>query len=174
MFSQRWPSHPTDLTKHFVKLHVAIDEGITHAVSITDGDISETVVLPYLVCDIDFPPDVVRADAAYLSKDKVQLITDLGAALFVKPRRQPELLSMGHPAWKHMLLRHREDPEGLANEYNLRWRHEAFFSKPKRRFGPPKSRNGMMRCKGVWMRILILNILAVAGEQVEEELKLAE
>ena len=137
--------------------------------SITDGDISETVVLSYLVCDIDFPPDVVRADAGYLSKDKVQLIADLGAAPFVKPKRQPELLSMGRPAWKHMLLRHREDPEGLANEYNLRWRHEAFFSKLKRRFGPPKGRNGMMRCREVWMRILILNILAVAGEQVEEE-----
>ncbi|MFY9605410.1 MAG: transposase [Thermoplasmata archaeon] len=158
------------MTKHFVKLHVAIDdEGITHAVSITDGEISETVVLPYLVCDIDFPPDIIRADAGYLSKDKVQLITDLGAALFVKLKRQPELLSMGRPAWKHMLLRHREDPEGLANEYNLRWRHEAFFSKLKRRFGPPKSRNRMMRCREVWMRILILNILAVAGEQVEEE-----
>jgi hypothetical protein len=32
----------------------------------------------------------------------------------------------------------------------------------------------MMRCREVWMSILILNILAVAGEQVEEELKLAE
>jgi hypothetical protein len=32
----------------------------------------------------------------------------------------------------------------------------------------------MMRCREVWMRILILNVLAVAGEQVEEELKLAE
>jgi hypothetical protein len=73
-----------------------------------------------------------------------------------------------------MLLRHREDPEGLANEYNLRWRHEAFFSRLKRRFWPPKGRNGMMRCREVWMSILILNILAVAGEQVEEELKLAE
>jgi hypothetical protein len=164
-----------DLTKHFVKLHVAIDdEGITHAVSVTDGDISDTVVLPYLVCDIDFPPDVVRVDAGYISKDIVRFIADLGAALFVKPKRQPELLSMGRPAWKHMPIGHREDREGLANEYNLRWRHEAFFSKPKRRFGPPKSRNGMMRCREVWMRILILNILAVAGEQVEEELKLAE
>jgi hypothetical protein len=32
----------------------------------------------------------------------------------------------------------------------------------------------MMRCREVWMSILILSILAVAGEQVEEELKLAE
>jgi hypothetical protein len=39
-------------------------------VSITDGDISETVVLPYLVCDIDFPPDVVRADGDTSQKTK--------------------------------------------------------------------------------------------------------
>ena len=82
--------------------------------SVTDGDISDTVVLPYLVCDIDFPPDVIRADAGYLSEDKVQLITDLGAALFVKPKRQPELLGMGRPAWKHMRLRQCQRPGGLG------------------------------------------------------------
>ncbi len=30
-----------------------------------------------------------------------------------------------------------------------------------------------MRSKEVWVKILILNILTVAGEQIEEELKVA-
>jgi hypothetical protein len=72
-----------------------------------------------------------------------------------------------------MQLEHREDREGFANEYNQRWRAEALFPKLKRRFGPLGSRNGTMRRREAWMRIFILNIVAIAGEQVQEELRVA-
>lgn len=46
-----------------------------------------------------------------------------------------------------------------------------FFSRMKRRFrASVRSRIGTMRRREVWMRILILNMLAVASEEVEHEL----
>lgn len=44
----RWLSHPTDRSKDFVKLHVAVDDrGAAHAVAITDGATNDAIVLPY-------------------------------------------------------------------------------------------------------------------------------
>jgi hypothetical protein len=44
----------------------------------------------------------------------------------------------------------------------------------KRRFGPSvKSHIGTMRRREVWTRCLAMNILVVAGEGVERELKVA-
>jgi len=116
---------------------------------------------------------VVRADKGYLSKDNVQLIEDLGAVPFIKPKSYSKMLSCGRPAWRHMMFRCRKEPEAFLKEYNQQRRAEAFFSKFKRRFGPVRSRIGTMRRKEVWMKILTLNILVVAGEQVEEELNVA-
>jgi transposase len=79
--------------------------------------------------------------------------------------------SKGKFAWRHMHFRYRRDQEGFLREYNQQRRAEAFFSKMKRRFGSSiRSRIGTMRRREVWMRILILNMLAVASEEVEQEL----
>ena len=67
----------------------------------------------------------------------------------------------------------RKDPEPFLKEYNQQRRIEAFFSKFKRRFGPVKSRIGAMLRKEVWVKILILNILVAASEQVEMGLRVA-
>jgi hypothetical protein len=73
--------------------------------------------------------------------------------------KESRTLSGGRPARRHMMFRYRKEPE-------------AFFSNVKRRFGPSvKSRIGAMRRREVWMRIL--NMLAVASEEVERELKVA-
>ena len=170
----RWLSHPTDRSKDFVKLHAAIDDrGAARAIAITDGATNDSIVFPYLINDIDANLGVVRADAGYLSKDNVQLIEDLGAVPFIKPKSCSKMLSCGRPAWRHMIFRYRKGPELFLKEYNQQRRAEAFFSKLKRRFGPVKSRNGTMRRKEVWMKILTLNILVVADEQAEEELNVA-
>jgi transposase len=169
-----WLSHPTDRSKDFVKLHAAIDDrGAAFAIAITDGTTSDTLVLPFLLNDVDAQMGVVRADAGYLSRDNVQMIEDLGAIPFVKPKRHPKLLSMGRPAWKHMLMRHRDEPDEFRREYNQRWRAEAYFSKLKRKFGPVKSRIGTMRRKEIWMRIIVLNIIVAAGEQIEDGMRVA-
>jgi transposase len=117
---------------------------------------------------------VVRADKGYLSKDYVQCVEDLGAMPFIKPKSYSKMLSCGRPAWRHMMFRYRKEPEAFLKEYNQQRRAEAFFSNMKRRFGASvKSRIGTMRRKDVWMRCLIMNILVVAGEEVERELKMA-
>jgi transposase len=171
----RWLSHPTDRSKDFVKFHAAIDDrGAAHAIAITDGTTNDTIVLPYLLHDIDARLGVVRADKGYLSKDNVQCVEDLGAMPFIKPKSYSKMLSCGRPAWRHMMFRHKKDPDGFLREYNQQRRAEAFFSNMKRRFGPSvKSRIGTMRRREVWMRCLIMNILVAAGEEVEKELKVA-
>lgn len=121
--------------------------------------------------DIDAPVSVVRADKGYLSRDNVQLVEDMGAVPYIKPKSSSTMESKGRFAWRHMHFRYRKDMEAFHEEYNQQRRAEAFFSKMKRRFGPSvRSRIGTMRRREVWMRILILNMLAVASEEVEQEL----
>lgn len=168
----RWLSHPTDRSKDFVKLHVAVDDrGAVHAVAITDGTTSDIMLFPYLLDDIDATVGVVRADKGYLSRDNVQMVEDMGAIPYIKPKSSSTMESKGKFAWRHMQFRCREDPARFLREYNQQKRAEAFFSKMKRRFGSSiRSRIGTMRRREVWMRILILNMLAVASEEVEQEL----
>lgn len=72
------------------------------------------------------------------------------------------------------MFRYRKGPEAFLKEYNQQRRAEAFFSNMKRCFGASvKSRLGTMRRREVWMRCLIMNILVVAGEEIERELKMA-
>jgi hypothetical protein len=166
----RWLDYGTGEARDIVKFHAAIDDrGAAHAIAITDGTTSDTLLLPYLLNDIDAKMGVVRADAGYLSRDNVQMIANLGATPFVRPKKHPRFLSLGRPAWKEMLFRNQQDSEAFANELNHRWRAEAYFSETKRRFANAlTSRTGTMRPREVWMRILILNMLAVASEEVEQ------
>jgi transposase len=131
----RWLDHRTGEARDFVKLHAAIDDReAAHSIAITDGTTSDTPLLPYLLNDIDANLGAVRADAGYLSRDNVQIIADLGATPFVRPKKHPRSLSHGRPAWKEMLLTNQRDTEAFAKELNQRWRAEAYFSKMKRRF----------------------------------------
>ena len=70
------------------------------------------------------------------------------------------------------MFRFRREPEAFLKEFNQQRRAEAFFSNMKRHFGLSiKSRIGTMRRKEIWVSCPIMNILVVADEQVEKELK---
>jgi transposase len=115
---------------------------------------------------------VVRADKGYLSKVNVQYVEDLVAMSFIKPKSYSKMLSCGRPESRHMMVRYRREPETLLKEYNQQRRAEAFFYNMKRRFGPSvKSCIAPMRRREVWMMCLTMNILVVASEEVERELK---
>lgn len=115
-----------------------------------------------------------RAHAEYPSRDNVQMIADLGATPFVRPKKHPRFLSLGRPAWKEMPFRNQQDPEAFTKELNQRWRAEAYFSKMKRRFANAlTSRTGTMRRREVQLRCVILNMLMLATEEVSAELKVA-
>lgn len=128
-------------------------------------------MFPYLISDVDARLGVVRADAGYLSRDNIQMVEDLGAIPYIKPKSSCTMESKGRFAWRHMHFRYRKDPEDFRREYNQQRRAEAFFSRMKRRFGSSvRSRIGTMRRREVWMRILILDMLVVATEEAEREL----
>ena len=93
---------------------------------------------------------------------------------FINPKSYSNIMSKGRSAWRYMHFRYRHGQERFLKEYNQQRRVEAFFSRLKRRFGPSlRSRIGTMPRKEVWLRILILNILVVAGERIEEEFEMA-
>jgi transposase len=170
----RWLNHKSNESRDFVKFHAAIDDrGAAHAIAITDGTTSDTLLLPYLLNDVDARMSVVRADKGYLSKDNVQCIENLGAVPYIKPKSYSKMLSCGRPAWRHMMFRYRKEPVAFLQEYNQQRRAEAFFSKFKRRFGPVKSRIGTMRRREVWMRSIILNMLVVVSEEIMDEFAVA-
>lgn len=126
-----------------------------------------------MIGDVDAPVGIVRADRGYLSRDNVQLVEDMGAVPYIKPKSCSKMMSKGQFAWRHMMFRYRKEPERFLKEYNQQRRIEAFFSKYKRRFGSVKSRIGTMRRKEVWMKVMILNTLIVLNEEVAEELRMA-
>jgi hypothetical protein len=83
----RWLPHPTDGSKDFVKLHAAIDDrGAAFSIAITDGPTSDITLFSFLVGDIDAPVGAVRADKAYLSRDKVRFVEDLGTVPYITPK----------------------------------------------------------------------------------------
>ena len=169
----RWLDHRTGDAKDIVILHAAIDDrGAAHSIAITDWTTSDTSLHPYLLNDIDANLGAVRTDARYLSRDNVQIIADLGATPFVRPKRHPRSLRHERPAWKEMLLRNQRDTEAFAKELNQGWRAEAYSPKMNRRFANAlTSRTGTMRHREVWIRCIVLNILVLAGEEVSTGLK---
>ena len=73
-----------------------------------------------------------------------------------------------------MVSRCNEYKERFLKEYNQQKRVEVFFSNMRRCLGPStESRIVPMRRKDVGMRCLIMNMLVVAGEEVDEELRVA-
>lgn len=97
-----------------------------------------------MIGDVDAPVGIVRADRGYLSRDNVQLVEDMGAVPYIKPKSWSKMMSKGQFAWRHMMFRYGKEPERFLKEYNQQRPIEAFFSKYKRRFGSVKSRIGTM------------------------------
>jgi len=69
----------------------------TYSYILADGATSDTLLLPYLLNDIDAPGGVLRAESGYLSRDNGQLIEDLGATPFVKPKSHSRMMGLAGP-----------------------------------------------------------------------------
>jgi len=89
--------------------------------------------------------DSVSADSAYLSRHNCDLVTDVGAAPRIYPKKGITLKRRGSKAWTKMLLSFIDDPQKWLREYHQRSISETAFSVFKKDFPIPLRRRIKLR-----------------------------
>jgi transposase len=100
-------------------------------------------------------------DRAYLSRNNVRCIAELGADPVVEPKRNSTVNSKGCPAWGRLVSEYRKDPEAWrrVHGYGQRNLAESVFSTLKRRLGSSMvSRRGMERRREVLVMVVLYNV----------------
>ena len=84
-----------------------------------------------------FGVEILKAltDAGYLSRDMATMIEDLGGTPFIKIRKNTTAKAAGHPSWKRMVRRQKNDPHGFKAVHCYRVVVEGVISALKRLFG---------------------------------------
>jgi transposase len=74
-------------------------------------------------------------DGGYQSREMASKVEEIGGIPFIKAKCNVRILAKGHPEWKRMILRQRNDPEGFKAVYCYRVVIEGIISALKRMFG---------------------------------------
>jgi len=75
------------------------------------------------------------ADRAYLSRENCNAVAAFGAEPWFKLKSNTTARSRGSPAWRHMVLEFRRNPEAAERKYHRRSAVESAISAKKRKFG---------------------------------------
>ena len=124
--------------RDWLKLHAAVTSILKAipSMEVTDGEASDSLQLKKLLEALPLQDvEAVAADSAYLSRRNCDLIEDIGAKPYIKPKRNSTARSHGSKAWRNMILDYRENPEEWKRKYHIRSSAETAFSVIKRRFG---------------------------------------
>jgi len=133
--------------RRFTALHAAVDTAslMVHAVRVKarpGGDNRHLVALIRRVNPANL--QVVYGDRAYISRENVQYISDLGAYAAIEPRRNARIRASSHLAYKELVKDYQSSPERRkeSHEYGQRSLAETVFSMMKLKFsGGLKSRD---------------------------------
>lgn len=84
-----------------------------------------------------FGVEILKAltDSGYLSRDMATKVEELGGVPLIKIRKNTTTKAGGHPAWKHMVRRQKNDPQGFKAVHCYRVVIEGVISALKRLFG---------------------------------------
>ena len=144
----------------YLKAHIACyDDSLVPSVRPTGPYVHDGTKLVRLV---EGARDVssVRADGAYAWRSNSQVIENIGAVPYLKPRKDARATSRGYPAWRSMMLRYNSDREAWMEEYRKRWIVESVFSSVKRRLGPCLfSRRAYTQRRELVMKFIVHNLI---------------
>jgi len=125
--------------RKFVKAHVTcgVKTNIITSVNITKGFDSDCVQFESLVKETDKIYDIreVSADKAYISKNNLQVVHDLGGIPFIPFKKNVRKKPKGDNIWKTMYLYYTNNQEEFYNHYHKRSNSETTFHMIKRKFG---------------------------------------
>lgn len=105
--------------------------------------------------------EVVYGDKAYISRQNVQCISDLGAYPAIEPKTNAQGRSRGSPAYKQLVSEYQSCPEGWkrVHAYGKRNLVETVFSMLKLRFtGSLSSRGARQRRRELLIKVILHNI----------------
>ncbi len=105
--------------------------------------------------------ETVYGDRAYISRENVRAIHDLGAYPAIEPRRGLRARSRGYRGYKKLIREYRRNPEGRKKRHNSGRRGlvETVFGMMKVRFtGGLSSRGYKEQRREVLIRVILHNI----------------
>jgi transposase len=162
------------LRRRFTALHAAVDTDTLLVQSVRikarpAGDARELVSLLRRVPHRGL--ENVYGDKAYISRENVQFIHDLGVYPAIEPKKRLKAQSRGYRGYKGLIREYREDPEvwRQVHQYGRRSLAETVFGMLKVRFGgslSSRSYKGQRRellLKGVLHNLGRLNYLECDG-----------
>jgi transposase len=176
----RWVKVRLDFQKHreYRKLHVVA--GVkTHIIAyaiVTDGACADSPQFANLLSGLSpsFKPKAICADAAYLSKENAQIVANMGAKPFIKPRSNIRPKNNGCLVWGNMIKLFVYNLEEFLKYYNLRVQVETTFSALKRKFNPyvkskkPKAQENEILCKVICYNIsVIIHLFFATGLKLD-------
>ncbi len=152
------------LKRRFHALHNVIDTDtfLIHGSRVTarpGGDAKYMIALMRRVRSSDL--ETVYGDKAYISRENVQFIVDLGAYPGIEPKKRLRARSRGYRGYKELIMEYRPDPEEwkLAHDYGKRNLVETVFSMMKVSFtGSLSSRRNRQRRRELLIKVVLHNI----------------
>jgi transposase len=158
--------------RNYVKAHISVGTR-THVVSameVTQGNLSDSKQLPYLVKQTSRNFNALRysADKAYSSRKNMQLINSLNALPFIPFKTNSTGKSKGCLIWNAMFQYFDNNREKFDKYYHRRSNVESVFSMVKTKYGEfLKSKNFESQRNEVLIKFLVHNIACLV-EQIFE------
>jgi transposase len=152
------------LKRRFTAFHAAVDTDtlMAHAVRVKarpGGDAKELVPLLRRVPQQGL--EHIYGDKAYISRENVQYIHELGAYPAIEPKKRLKARSRGYRGYKELIREYRRDPEEWkrVHEYGKRSLVETVFGMMKVRFtGSLRSRRYKEQRRELLIKVILHNL----------------
>ena len=144
--------------RKFAKLHILVTRnGTMVSCRVTEGQVSDIVMLAKLMKDVPDGDGYVILDAGYFSHANCEIIADSGRMPVICPKKNYR--KKGYCARTDMLNRYESNPEQFEKIYHQRSMVEAVFSSIKTRISPMVRQTSMRGIRtGLMLRCICYNL----------------
>lgn len=172
---ERWfnvRTQKVERKRHWKKCHVIVGTktNIITSLKITDGTGADSPELIPLVENTGrfFDMNEVSADKAYISRNNLQLIAQMGAIPYIPFKSNARRIAKGSPVWSRMFDYFMNNRERFLESYHKRSNVEASFSMIKRRFGNHlKTKRDTSHVNEILMKCICHNLAVLVQESFE-------
>ena len=175
---EQWIDYRTDKIKSkkgWMKLHAIIDvkTRIILAYFITNSHVADISAMYTMLGKMSRHADPNTPDfcldAAYLSRDMCDMLSRLGFAPYIKPKKNTVHNANGSQSWRKMVDMHQENPDQFNEHYHQRSIVESVFGALKTTYGSyVKCKRPDNKRREIAMRVICHSIDMVSRSQLED------
>jgi transposase len=163
--------------RHWKKIHIICGArtNIIASVAVSDGCAADSPELVPLIKTAakNFDMKEVSADKAYLSRENLSQIAQLGAIPYIPFKSNSLQTPKGYAIWKAMYTYFHTNQVEFMKHYHLRSNVESTFSMMKRNFGSKlRTKNWTAQINEILMKCLCHNLTVLVQESFELGLKI--